>query len=578
MKFPIPPTALQQHIAVLGKTGSGKTSTAKLIIEHVVKEGARVCILDPIKSDWWGLISSADGRRPGLPFHILGGPHGHVPLHAGAGKAIAEVVGSGALPLSIIDMAEFGPGGQTRFFTDFAPVLLRRNRGVLYLVMEEAHMFAPKERSGLEGENFAVHYAKLIATAGRTKGLRLIVCTQRTQSLHNAVLGSCDTMIAHRFTAPADADPVVKWFKGNASKAATDTVQTSLSSLKTGEAWMCSGEAQIFERTLFPRIATYDNTQTPDGNDERATVRTAQVDLEKLRSIIGDAVAEAQANDPVELKKRIQTLEKQLSTSAAASEPWITQEQFVSEINGAKEAAYECGKQEGSQIGFQAGVCRAFTEIEALAERMVKSLPMPESADPGIQVSPQTTLRELSDKAFDAGARVAIEMKPINKPAQRSTSNLPKAERAFLTVLAQRRDQGKSTTRNQVAIFAGYSVTSRHIDNVLATLRASQWATGGGDDIQITDKGLHALGDYEPMPTGADLRAYWLREAGGKAEREMLQVAISAYPKSLTRDQIAERAGYSVTSRHVDNTLARLRSLELIRGPGTAICASDDLF
>jgi DNA helicase HerA-like ATPase len=218
VKHPIPPAILTQHLAVLGKTGSGKTSTAKLAIEQVVAEGARVCVLDPIKSDWWGLTSSANGKHAGLPFHILGGPRGHVPLHSSAGKAIGEIVASGALPLSIIDMADFEPGGQAKFFVDFAPTLIRKMRGVVYLVIEEAHLFAPKERSGVGAENLSIHWSKTLATAGRSKGIRLVVLSQRVQALHNAVLGSCDTLIAHRLTTPADQEPVVKWLKANTTK------------------------------------------------------------------------------------------------------------------------------------------------------------------------------------------------------------------------------------------------------------------------------------------------------------------------------------------------------------------------
>lgn len=147
MNFAFPRAVLEQHTAFLGKTGSGKTSTAKLAVEQIVcaNPAARVCVLDPIKSDWWGLTSSTDGKRAGLPFYILGGPRGHVPLHDSAGKAIGELVATGDLPLSIIDMADFNAGGLQKFFNDFAPALMKRMRGVVYLVMEEAHEFCLSE-------------------------------------------------------------------------------------------------------------------------------------------------------------------------------------------------------------------------------------------------------------------------------------------------------------------------------------------------------------------------------------------------------------------------------------------------
>jgi hypothetical protein len=316
MKQVIPEIALNQHIAVLGKTGAGKSSTAKLIVEQVVADGARVCVLDPIKSDWWGLTLDANGHDRGLPFQILGGPKGHIPLHATAGKVVAEVVASGALPLSIIDMADFAPGGQAQFFTDFAPVLLRKMRGVLYLVMEEAHLFAPKERSGIGKENMAIHWAKTLAQAGRSKGVRVIMLTQRTQALHNAMLGSCDTLIAHRLTSPADQDPVKKWLKANAPKDAYEKVSESLSKLKTGDGWLCSGEAQIFEKRHFPRITTYDNTATPT-DDAHREVTVPPVDVDALKALIGEAAKEAEASDPKRLREEVAKLRAELAKRTA---------------------------------------------------------------------------------------------------------------------------------------------------------------------------------------------------------------------------------------------------------------------
>jgi hypothetical protein len=342
LKFPIPPAALTSHIAVLGKTGSGKTSTGKLMVEHVVDLGERVCILDPIKSDWWGLTSSADGKRPGLPFQVLGGPHGHVALHDGAGAAIAELVASGALPLSIIDMADFGPGGQARFFVDFAPVLLRRMRGVLRLVVGEAHLFAPKERSGLGAENMSIHWAKVLATAGRSKGIRLLVETQSVQQLHNRVLGSCENMVAMRLTAPADQKPVIDWLKANAPKDVEQQIRTSLASLKTGTGWICSGEAALFERVAFPRIQTFDNSATPEHGDAAHQVVQAQVDQQQLRTLIGTAVAEAEANNPKLLKARIAELEKAAtSASGKINIPGHTVADIVEARRAGERSGYE---------------------------------------------------------------------------------------------------------------------------------------------------------------------------------------------------------------------------------------------
>lgn len=42
-KFFLPAAALDQHVAILGKTGSGKTWTAKVIVEHALRAGRQTC-------------------------------------------------------------------------------------------------------------------------------------------------------------------------------------------------------------------------------------------------------------------------------------------------------------------------------------------------------------------------------------------------------------------------------------------------------------------------------------------------------------------------------------------------------
>jgi uncharacterized protein YndB with AHSA1/START domain len=84
--------------------------------------------------------------------------------------------------------------------------------------------------------------------------------------------------------------------------------------LPTGTGWVCSGEAQIFERIAFPRITTYDNTATPTHDGASVSVATAPVDVGELRTLIGDAIAQAEASDPIAVKAKIAELQRQNAT------------------------------------------------------------------------------------------------------------------------------------------------------------------------------------------------------------------------------------------------------------------------
>jgi len=76
--------ALDDRMAIVGTSGSGKTYTAKGFVERLLEAGARVVIVDPL-GVWWGLRASADGGAAGYPVVVFGGRHADVSITAEMG-------------------------------------------------------------------------------------------------------------------------------------------------------------------------------------------------------------------------------------------------------------------------------------------------------------------------------------------------------------------------------------------------------------------------------------------------------------------------------------------------------------
>lgn len=567
MTFPVPDATLANHIAVLGKTGSGKTSTSKLIVEHEVEQGFRVCILDPIKSDWWGITSSAGGKAPGLPFRILGGPHGHVPLHSSSGKVLGQIVGEGKLPLSIIDMADFEIGGPQRFFVDFAAALMRHTRGVLYLVVEEAHEFAPKERAGFGAENMAIHWAKKLATAGRSKGIRLIVATQRVQSLHNAVLGSCETLIAHRLTTPADQKPVVDWLKANVPDKETQTaIANGLSSLPNGTGWLCSGEARVFEQIPFPKFATYDNTATPTADTAELTVKTAPVDQDELQTLIGEAVEEAKANDPKLLKIEIGRLARELAAASKGGAPaWPDQRKLVTLLEAEAATAEDRGYQRGLTVGISVGITRCRTAIDALrVPDIIDQIPAASAGETRPPVPAGKSKQEPPRPTPPRAARPAPASVGEAPPRPMGGASLSGPQAQLLRAIAWWHAMGHDApSRAQAAAIAGWRITSGHLKNVAGACKTAGWvdypSTG---TLALTDAGKAVA----PAPDLSQSFHDSLRGILTGPQRLVFDHLLANGPAD-TRDGICAALRWEATSGHIKNVVGLMKTLELVEYP-----------
>jgi hypothetical protein len=567
-RYPIPEAVLARHIACVGETGSGKTYDTKSIVEHLVAEGHRVCVLDTIKSDWWGMISSASGKKGGLPFRIIGGPRGHVPLHAGAGKALGELVAKGKLPLSIIDMADFGPGDPQRFFEAFAQAIWKNIKGVLYLVIEEAHEIAPKERAGFGKENMSVYWAKRLATGSRTKGIRLIVATQRVQALHNAVLGSCGTLAAHSLSFPADQKPVIDWLNNNIKdKAIRGLINEEMASLPAGHAWVACPKEGFIEKVHFPAIKTFDNTATPDKDAADIHVATAAVDPEELRTIIGDAVKEAEENDPGLLKRRLVTLEAELAKlRKSPGRPGTSHAPTGAKLQEASAAGYERGKQDAARLYFPRGFQEGFEKAKELIwdavcelqnrvgdEYRKKTFKMPKPVIPS----------DLSPIAFPAAPAPIMASRPVPRPDGAPLAfGRVTVEPGVLDAPLQRIVDAirywnvfgiAAPTHQQVAFIANYVAGSGTWNRYLSSLRSGGYLEPRGV-LQLTD-------------SGENLRAMVLAKIDAPLAK-ILAPLLDVYPEGRSHEDLAATASYVAGSGTWNRYLSSLRSLDLIEPRG----------
>ena len=288
---PIPAAALAHHIAIVGKTGSGKTFSAKGAVEGLLARGERVLVIDPT-GVWWGLRLSADGKRASTHSPvIIGGRHGDLPIvdkdAAATGERLAAVLGGSATP-AILDLQQMSVAARTRLATALFEGLLRENRRPLTLVLDEAHLFAPQ--NGGAGGNFEttalLHATNNLVALGRSAGLRIMMITQRPAKLHKNSLSQVECMVALRLVDPRDRKAVKDWLDGAPDPSRGAEIMASLASLPTGTGWIYAPEIGVLEQAEFPPIKTFDSGRPLEAGEMPAL---KPIDVGALREAMAPA-------------------------------------------------------------------------------------------------------------------------------------------------------------------------------------------------------------------------------------------------------------------------------------------------
>lgn len=556
----IPEEALLQHIGFLGKTGSGKTTAARGRIEELHRAGRRCCVIDPT-GVWWGVRLAADGIAPGLAFVIFGGPRGDVPISKADGEKVAALVAGGSFS-AVIDTSQMRVGERTAFFTDFAEALFRLNSRPLHLVVDEAHLFAPQGKVPNPQSAKMLHAANELVSGGRSRGLRIMLLTQRPAKLHKDSLTQVETLVMMRLIAPQDRKAVGEWI-GEWGEANTGKdIMASLPSLKRGAAYVWSPEVGFLELVQFPPVAGFDSSRAPvEGDEDRKPPTLEELPLDDIRA----AFAPPPKPEPKEAPKPTKAGIAELKAARAEGRT----EGFAD--------GHRAGTAEGHADGVRVGLSQALAELRPLISKLEALAYGDDDEAPPAEKVVRLPVRQASRDFSAAPIRIAAE-EPAPRPVvARSRAPDPVANGEFAPSAPQQRIldglrwglellQAPDLDRAIVAWLAEASPKASGYQNNLGALRSAglvDYPAPGR--VCLTNAGLVQAQAPEEPPTLEALRdAICAKLARPQADilRELLAQGLV-----MLREDIAEAVGKSPNASGFQNDLGRLRTLGLVTYP-----------
>jgi hypothetical protein len=540
-----------QGSAVLGIRDSGKTYSATELAERLFEAGIPFVAFDPI-GVWRFLRVPGHGR--GYPVVVVGGKAGDLPLSvASAPEYVRAAMRDGvSLVIDLFDI-NLSKADWKRIVTACVRVLLHENseHGLRHVFIEEAAEFAPQRVAPDQGQVYA-EIEKLARMGGNSR-LGYTLINQRAEEVNKAVLELCDNLFLHRQKGRNSLTALSKWLD-IADVKDHRAIIDSLPNLPTGECWAwMAGTARPVHTKVPAKNSLHPDRRVMRGDGDIKAKAAVDVGafVSSMRSSLGKIEAEAKANDPAALKKRIAELER-LGKAPATSQ---------ADLSAAERRGYDRGLQAGRATVAEAlrGVIQLANDLTDNLRSIGKTFDLrPKAAPVAYPVRAET--RKLPARPTESQARTAA-----------ARSDLPRGEVAILSACIQYPD---GLRREQSTVLTGYRRSTR--DAYIQRLRERAYLDLTADKVMATAEGTAALPDARPLPVGAALQEFWTARLPD-GERKILSALIEAYPNSVDRESLDDSTGFKRSTR--DAYLQRLAAKELVSEPRRgAVQASAQLF
>lgn len=168
---------------IVGKSGSGKSFTARVMIEEGIALGVSFLIIDP---------QSAYENLEGFTYL-------HAKTQVKDAKKLGVVIAATAKNVVITTKGMTIPEQQKFVKELLEGYRITHRKGIRTIVIDECHKFAPEYDKAASKEE-----VRSMSQENRSDGLGFIAVEQRTQRLDKTVLSQADLMIIHGLTAKRD--------------------------------------------------------------------------------------------------------------------------------------------------------------------------------------------------------------------------------------------------------------------------------------------------------------------------------------------------------------------------------------
>ncbi|MFC7129652.1 helicase HerA domain-containing protein [Haloferax chudinovii] len=288
---------------VTGKSGSGKSNTASVIIENLLSANFPVLIVD------------TDGEYYGLKqeFELL---------HAGAddecdiqvspehAERLATLALEQNVPI-ILDVSGYlDDAASDELVTEVAKHLFAKEKKLkkpFLMLIEECHEYIPEKGGMDEAGKMLIKIGK----RGRKHGLGVVGISQRPADVKKDFITQCDWLVWHRLTWRNDTKVVGRILGSEYADAIED--------MGNGEGFLVTDWSESIRRVQFHKKQTFDAGATPGLDDfERPDLKSVDGDLVSDLKEISDEKARQEsriADLRQELDKkdaRIRQLEREL--------------------------------------------------------------------------------------------------------------------------------------------------------------------------------------------------------------------------------------------------------------------------